>query len=531
MPRDLDALTGTPYDLLVVGGGIHGLFIAYDAALRGLRVALVERADFGSGLSFNHQRTLHGGLRSLERGRLRHARRMIAERRNWALMAPHLLRPLPFLIGTYRFTRRSKWLLKAGFRVYDTLGRKRNRGVSPELHLPNAKLESASATRSLFRGVAAKGLSGGAVWYDYQTVHPDRLTWAVAQAARHAGATLVNHVEAIGPLRDGARIAGARVRDLLTGREVDVAARVTVLAAGGGLGPAMELFGATGAPPTLRAMNLLLNRPGRDIATAAPGPSGRMLTAVPWAGYVLVGTHQSATMVEADATAPPEEAIETFLAEANATFPTLEAKRTDVRLIHAGLAPATLKNGRAELVAESRVLSGPAGLVSVVGTKFTTARLTAAAVLDAVRRDVPAAAGRCRTAATPLPHAGITDVEGRLIEATRALEISLDRDVMIHLAGWYGGEAPDVVRFAAAAGQLDRLADDTPVLTGEIAYAVAHADAARLGDAVMRRTPLGSAGRPSDAALDRAAAVMAAALDWTADQTAAERAAVDKAYR
>src|SRR5262245_4613053 len=95
--RDPAALAASRYDLVVVGGGIHGLFAAYDAASRGLSVALVDRGDFGSGLSFNHQRTIHGGLRDLAAGRIGKARRQIAERRAWAHMAPHLIRPLPFL--------------------------------------------------------------------------------------------------------------------------------------------------------------------------------------------------------------------------------------------------------------------------------------------------------------------------------------------------------------------------------------------------------------------------------------------------
>src|SRR5262252_2103045 len=126
MPRQLEDLARGRYDLLVVGGGIHGLFAAYDAAQRGLSVALVERADFGSGLSFNHQRTIHGGLRTLQHGHLRKTRQQIYERRTWARIAPHLIRPLPFLIGTYGYGRRSRAALGAGFAVYDRIGRARN---------------------------------------------------------------------------------------------------------------------------------------------------------------------------------------------------------------------------------------------------------------------------------------------------------------------------------------------------------------------------------------------------------------------
>ena len=208
MTREPDALTARRWDLLVVGGGIHGAFAAYDAALRGLSVALVEAGDIGSGLSFNHQRTLHGGLRALQTGDLGRTRREIRERRMWARIAPWLIRPLPFLVGTYRGLRRSRMAVRAGFKVYDWLGRSRNHGVPVELHLPRTRLESAAATRRLFPGIPEAGLSGGAIWYDYQTRHPDRLTWLVAVAAERAGATLATYTRVAGPLRSGARITG-----------------------------------------------------------------------------------------------------------------------------------------------------------------------------------------------------------------------------------------------------------------------------------------------------------------------------------
>jgi glycerol-3-phosphate dehydrogenase len=535
MPRDVDAFAARRYDLLVVGGGIHGLFAAYDAAGRGLSVGLVERGDFGGGLSFNHQRTIHGGLRALERGNLRKAGRHIHERRTWARIAPHLLRPLPFLIGTYRFSRRSRWVVKAGFRAYDLVGRRRNADVSPELHLPKAKLESAAATRRLFPGIREAGLTGGAVWYDYQTTHPDRLTWTVALAARQAGADLVNYVEAIGPLKAGAAVHGARVRDGLSGREYDVEAAQTILAAGSRLAPLESAFGVGGAPPLLRAMNALLDRPARDIATAAVSPSGRTLTAVPWRGYLLVGTHQSTEPVSHEETGPPAAAVDALLADLNATFPRVQAGRQDVRLLHYGLVPAVAHRGGTDLMPEARVVrhaaSGTPGVLSIVGVKYTTARATAERAVDAACAELGRRHTHCRTEAVPLPHAGIADVEGRLEETLRAAGVTLDRDVVDHLAGWYGTEASDLLRFAASANLLSRLEAGVPILEGEIAYAVAHAQAVHLTDAVLRRTPLGSAGSPGAAAILRAADVMGTALGWTPAQREAECAAVDAVYR
>jgi glycerol-3-phosphate dehydrogenase len=531
---ELDALSGDRYDLLVVGGGIHGLFAAYDAALRGLTVALVERADFGSGLSFNHQRTLHGGLRALQAGHVTKTREEIRERRAWAIIAPHLVRPLPFIVGTYRWTMRSRTALRAGFAAYDFLGRRRNRQVPPELHLPKARLESAAATRRLFPGVGEGGLSGGAIWYDYQTVHPDRLAWTVALAAADQGVRLANHTEAIAPIRESGRLAGMRVRDGLTGAEADVRAAMTLFAAGTGLGRLLTLVGAEGAPPLLRAMNVLVDRPARDIAMVARGASGRMLTAVPWRGRILIGTHQSAALIDHDETRPPVEAVEAFLSDLNQTFPVFKVGRHDVRLIHHGLTPAETRSGRANLLPEPRVTrhasQGVHGLVSLVGVKYTTSRLAAERAIDAVCAELERPKGHCRTAALELPFAGVADVEGRLLETLRDLDLTLDRDVLAHLAGWYGSEASDVVRHARDAGLLDRLSSDAPVLAGEIGYAVDRGAARRLGDAVLRRTPLGSAGHPGRGALDRAAAIMAARLQWGDERRAQEVAAVEALY-
>lgn len=509
------------------------MFAAYDAAARGLSVALVEAADYGSGATFNHQRTIHGGLRALQRGNLRKARRQIRERRAWAVMAPQLVRPLPFLIGTYRFSKRSRLLIRGGFRLYDLIGRRRNAGVSPELHLPRAKLESAAATRRLFPGIDERGLSGGAVWYDYQVRHAERLTWCVALAAMQAGARLINHAEAIAPLRGGGRITGARVRDRIDGLEFDVEASATLLAAGRGLRALQQAFGVDGAPPVLRAMNALIDRPARDIAVAAGGGDGRMLTAVPSCGHVLVGTHQSPGPVDASEAGPPPEAIDALLAAANTAFPNLKATRPDVRLVHYGLVPARVSGQRADLLAEPRVVrhtSAP-GLVSLVGVKYTTARTAATRAVDAVCAEVKRSRGHSRIHRVPLPHADVADVEGRLTETLRELGVSLDKDVADHLSGWYGTEATAVLRHAAGENQLDPLTPDVPVLAGEISYAVAHSQAITLADVVMRRTPLACAGHPGDAVLRRVAEIMAPVRGWTAASTAAEIATVDAGLR
>jgi len=524
MTRDLARLTASRFDVLVVGGGIHGLFAAYDAASRGLSVALVDSGDFGGGISFNHQRTLHGGLRALQSGHLRKCREQIDERRAWARIAPHLVRPLPFLLGTYRGTKRSRLAVRAGFTLYDFIGRGRNLGVLPELHLPNGRLESAAVTRRLFPGITESGLSGGAIWYDYQTVHPDRLTWCVALAADGLGAVLGNYVEVTGFLKDNGRVSGVTARDGLTGRDLVIAATHVILAAGSGLAALHAACGLGPTPPLVRAMNLLLDRPARDIAVAAASSRGRMYTAVPWQGRVLVGTHQADTVGADHEGPPPPKLLDEFLAEVNTAFPALGATTEDVRIVHHAMVPASVRGSQVDLLGEPQVITHAqvGGVVSLVGVKYTTARLAAERAVDAL--GLARTTGRTGTAL--LPHADVADSDGLLQETLRRLGRTLDRDVMTHLASWYGTEGATVVEASAHGEGLERLSPETPVLCGEITYAARNSAAVRLGDIVFRRTPLASTGSPGDAALTRAGRLAAAELGWSEARLAEELALV-----
>ncbi|HEX6972819.1 MAG TPA: FAD-dependent oxidoreductase, partial [Vicinamibacterales bacterium] len=311
-PRDLARLESSSHDILVVGGGIQGLAIAYEAASRGLSVALVEAGDFGGATSFNHQKTAHGGLRALSTGQLGRARESIRERRALARIAPWLLRPLPFIVGTYRSVVKNRVAMRMAFKAEGWLGRHRNDGVEPELHLPVARLVSKAATVGLFAGVRRDNLTGGAQWYDYQMVESDRLTLAFATAADKWGADLANHVEAVDAVREGARIVGMQVRDRLSGRTFTVRATLTVNAAGARAGEVMTRFGVRRDFPLLKAINLVTSKRASDIALAAPTSRGRMLTLTPWRGRAVVGTGQSEMLVQPNDTKITEREVSAF---------------------------------------------------------------------------------------------------------------------------------------------------------------------------------------------------------------------------
>src|SRR5437773_5649322 len=183
MLRDVDRLHGRTFDVLVVGGGIYGLTIAYDAAQRGLSVPLVEADDFGSGASFNHLRTIHGGLRYLQSLDLSRARESVRERSALARIAPHAVQPLVFALPITRSLMRGKLAMRAGFLIDGVLSAGRNRDISQPLRLPRGRVVSRGTAVERFPGLRRQGLTGAAVWYDYETTETDRLTLAWALAA------------------------------------------------------------------------------------------------------------------------------------------------------------------------------------------------------------------------------------------------------------------------------------------------------------------------------------------------------------
>jgi len=536
-PRDFSALGGTTYDVLVVGGGIHGLATALDAAARGFQVALVEAADFGAATSFNHQRTAHGGLRSLQSGRIGHARESIRERRALARIAPRLLRPLPFMIGTYRSWIRSRLALRAAFRFDRWLGRRRNDGLEPELHLPAAKLTSRAATLKLFAGVRQERLTGGANWYDYQIVHTNRLAIAFAEGAAARGARLVNYAEAISALRTGERISGMRVRDVLSGSELDVQARLTINCAGAAVNRVMAMFGVTREIPLARAMNLVTARPASDMALAAPGQSGAMLTLVPWHGRALIGTALSADFKQSEDLAVTDADIEAFIADANAAFPALKLARADVTLVHRGIVPAQRgKGGRPELLGAAQIIDHAsergAGAMTVVGVKYTTARAVGARAAAAAAKSLGGSRRKSDTDTAILPGAGIADHEALAIETARAVGLELAPPIIRHITAIYGDRCAAIVRLMAERSDWRMpLVPGRPNVGAEVIHAIRHEMACTLADIVIRRSELGAAGHPGAEIVAKIAAIAAEELEWDADRRNREIAAVDRFYR
>lgn len=536
MTRDLSALTSRRFDLVVVGGGIHGLAVAYDAAQRGLSAALVERGDFGSGSSFNHAKTVHGGLRSLQTGDVAKARFSMQERRAIARIAPNLVVPLPFMMATTRKLMRSAPVLRAGFALDALVGVDRNRGVAPHLRLPAGTVVSRDAYRAVFAANADNSATGGARWFDYHMPESDRLTLAFARAAAANGAVLATYVEAVAPLRAGASVTGVRVRDRETGEVFDVEAQCVVAAAGGACSLWMEKLGGHSDFHLIKATNVVTTRPAGPFGIGAPTSGGRLLLIQPWKGKGLIGTSHSESPVDAGDTAVSDTELGAFIDEINSAFPALHLTASDVTVVHRGVVPSErYRNGTLGLMGHHRVhdhaKDGVSGAISVVGVKYTTGRGVGEQVVDRVMEKLGKPRVPSRTGTTPLPGTYPGAAVDVLAEAAKAADGVLTGPQLAAVVGTHGTDWTAIVDLCRHSPALAMsVSDSLPVPAAVLVHAVRHEMARTLTDVVLRRTNLGPAGWPGAACVMRCADVMGAELGWNSERMVAEIAALRAAY-
>ena len=542
MMRDLRRLADTKFDLIVVGAGFYGVTVAWDAAQRGLAVAIIDKDDFGAATSFNNLKTLHGGLRSLQSLNFPQMRLFIRERRALARILPHLVRPLPFVIPTTRHLKRNSLVVRMGLAINDLVAKDRNEGLAdPGTHLPDSQILSKEETLRLNPVIAPEGVTGGALWYDYQMVSTDRVTLSFLLTAVDAGATAANYVKANRFIREGDRVVGVLAEDGLTGQTFDIRGSVVVNCAGPWAASMLTDLpqAAQGAPPPRlsRAMNLVTRKVvGSHACGSIAG--GRYLLIVPWRDVSMLGTSHEAYDGSPDQLKVSRWDLEAFLKDAREAFPHAGLTTNDVRLIHRGLLPMVSGDGHnVRLLKESQVVDhgrhGLPGLVSVFGVRYTTARHTAEQAVDAVFRSLGhATPPPCRTAETPLLGGSMSHVDNFLKAVLLRDVEGLSTETLRRIATTYGTGYDRVLQMARDVPALTRpLGRGCAVVGAEILYAARREMALTLGDAVIRRTEAGAAGHPGTDALERAAAIMARAHEWDEWRTRNEIAEVEAFYK
>jgi len=530
----LAALDRDTFDIVVVGGGITGAGVAFDAATRGYSVALVEKADFASGTSSRSSKLVHGGLRYLQNFDLGLVREALLERQLLVSLAPHLVRPLPLVVPAFDGARLDR-LVGVGLNLYDVMSvdklrRRRGRDTngestswSPDRH----RIISGEEVVEMLPALAGREPTSGYLFYDCQT-DDARLVMTVLSEAERFGAVCANGCEVTELVEENGRACGVRVRDTQGDGEFVVRADTVVNATGvwaDRLRPG-ELHDEAEVPrirPS-RGTHITLRHADVPLTSGAivPAGGGRSIFALPWLGATLIGTTDNDYDTdELDHIRPAEEDIAYLIDATNAFFGT-SLSPSDLTGAYAGVRPLISTGDPKKSVDISRkaeLYETSSGMVTITGGKLTTwrrmAKMTVDAIVEREARDAP-----CRTHEIPL---------GQAIEPDELPRVEGVRDdAYAMLAGRYGQLANDVLAVAGERGELAQpiVPDGPPDLLAEAVYAARAEQARSVGDALLRRTRLGllAAGelsRDGDAAR-RVAQAMAPELGWDERRVDAE---------
>lgn len=553
MRRDLAALADRTFDLVIVGGGAFGVFAAWDAALRGLSVAILERGDWAEAASANCFKMVHGGIRYLQHLDFARIRQSSRERTAFLRIAPHLVRPLPILIPTYGHGRSGPEILGAGIRAYDLLVWDRNRGIrDPALRFPPSRLLSSRETLALYPELPSAGLTGGALIHDGQMHSPARLALCVLRSAVEQGACAANYVEATGFLRRGRAVEGVVARDREGGGTFDVRARVVLNAAGAWSVPLLrDGFGIELSPrPTFsRDSYFVVNRRlGPDVALAVRGRTrdpdallsrdARHLFLVPWGRQTLVGVWHMVYEGPPDQVRLPMPHVQAFIDEINWAHPPAGIRADEVCLTQHGLvlfgenAPGAteLKYGHRSLFIDHERSDGVPGLLTLIGVRYTTARSEGVRAVAHTARRLGRRIPPTRTEFTAV-HGGDVEDRARLVrEAGASPPGDADLATAARLVQNYGSAYREVFHEADGLPDALRTIPGLELSQAEIRHSVRLEMARTLGDLVFRRSDAGSGPNPGPKVLRLAAQAMGRELGWDATRVEREVEAARTAF-
>ena len=498
MKGGLADINGRSFELVVIGGGMAGAGIARDAALRGYRTLLLERKDFAFGTTSRSSKLIHGGLRYLELFDVGLVRESLRERERLARLAPHLVRPLPFLVPVYRGAKRGMLMIRVGMKLYDLL--------TPGKRTEHYRTISRDETVRLERFLDPTDLRGSGYYFDDLLLLPERLCLENVLSAQRWGAAIYNYAEVVGIESREPRAEsggwGIEARSALDGSVARVMARVVVNAAGPWADQVRRLAGVDGGARcvrTTKGIHLLLPRITDHAVYIAAKRDDRMFFVIPWQQFTLVGTTDTDFSGDLDRLAATHEEAHYLMQETRRVFPAARMRDEDIYYTYAGVRPLSVEEGKSASAvsrAHKVIAEGPAGsFLSITGTKLTCFRSLAEEAVDQVGRLLNRVKP-CRTHRPALDGSdGDETIEVRLWADIPDLghRSGLEPAQVQNLLNTYGRRYPTVLAVAGRAPEMkERLCTQNPDIRAQLVYAVEHERTETLADFMLRRTGIGT---------------------------------------
>ena len=531
MKRDISLLKDHPFDAVVIGGGIHGAAIFHQLAAAGLRIALIEKDDFGGGTSANSLKILHSGLRYLQHLNFKRIRESIRSRKYFMQMAPHLITPMPCIMPTYGLGIEGKPVMAIALALFDIISCDRNQGAPAMNRAGRGRILSRRECLRIGPGIKADGLTGAALWYDDLIVNTERMTLTFIKEAMRHNALCANYLKAEKIMITDRQVTGVQVADQLSGGTFTVHSPLVINAAGPWL---EEIQRKSMQFPTTedlaKAVNIVVDKDlfagyGVGLAgtsdyvdqDAALKRSKRLFFFAPWRNRTIIGTtYKYSANQDTDRKVTADD-IDELLREVNAIYPPAALTRENVIFGHSGLVPAhspqTQDRGEAapQVVKHSQIIDherqdGVRGLMTIEGVKYTTAPAIACEVerMLAARKILAGATYSCRPSPARRPH---TFADRELIAAYGQR--------FPHIEQLYAADCVDIFKIMADDKKTaEYLRITPPLLRAEVVYIVRQEMAVKLVDMVLRRTDCGTTGCPTIAELQEIAGIMADELRW-----------------
>lgn len=526
-------LSSGRYDVLIVGGGITGIAIAREAAERGLSVCLVEKNDFGGATSASTSKLIHGGLRYLENFEIGLVRESLAERRILGLAASHLVKPLPFMIPVLPWSKPGKLILRTGLYMYDALSYDRNRDVPEGHQIPGSVSLSEREVQAVDPMIASIA-KGALLYYDYQSLHPERLTLAFLKSALQKGAVFYNHTEATGFIVEEAggrrNLQGAEVRDTITGKTATIRAGITINASGPWMDLVLGLADRKSETKLSRSTGIhFLTKPlfKHNNAVLFRTRSGRHFFVVPWEGFSLIGPTDRPYTKHPDELRPGQDDFDQLFEDINDTLPGAPLTRDMIVDIPIGIRPLIF-SGKSTYKASRRYeildheSKGLHGLISVAGGKWTTSRQLGEDVMTLALSKLPDPGNvmNVNTGELPLfgsPGFGNPDDIYIDFSLKNFSTEGISPEVHRHLISMYGTEHTRILEYVHKKKALAKPVSDrfpTKDIMAQVLFSVEHEGARTVSDIIRRRIALGTYGLPTEKELLAVAQLAAPLLKW-----------------
>jgi glycerol-3-phosphate dehydrogenase len=513
MKRDFSLLTGKHVDLLVCGGGIYGAWTAYDAALRGLNVAIIEQGDWASATSSASSKLIHGGLRYLETNDFRLVRKAILERQRLLELAPHRVWPLRFGVPIYKDSRIGTFKLKAGLTLYDFFA-----------GFPGVEFAHRHFNRDVFAkhfpALEDDGLKGGFTYGDAQT-DDARLVLELIAGAMAAGAVCVNYCQMTRLIESGGQVCGAMVLDRLSNNSSQILARQIVYATGQWMSaslPGREWCRLS------KGVHLVLPKILQEEALLLTAKSdGRVFFLIPWYGMTLLGTTDNDYKGDIENVAVEKKDIAYLLAEANHYLKTswteadIVGKYAGVRVMK-----RSDKASPSDVSRDWELKTAGNGVHYSIGGKITSAREDAASIIDSVCAQLGVDA-QCATKSRPFPWTPEASFTQWFVALNaRTSQLGIDHESANWLIRRHGKRVDEILLSVSSEPRLaERIVPTLPFIYADLLFCARNEMAIHLDDLLRRRMPLLILSRLDENKLRRIADTVAKVMDW--DESELER--------